>query len=245
MDDATLAATLQKLEEGRLEMEGLITWGTNYTFLVQVLGETPPDSLQAIYKPQRGERPLWDFPVGTLCLRERAAFLVSEALGWRLTPPTILRDGPQGYGSLQLFIDHDPNQHYLRFGEQPQYHPQIRQIVLFDYVINNADRKSGHVLLDDANRLWAIDHGICFHAEYKLRTVIWEFAGAPISPVECDALQQLKNQLETPAGALTTQLCHLISPRELEAMVRRLDTLLASQMFPKPRAGRHYPWPPV
>ncbi len=245
MDDATVSATLQKLEEGQLEMEGLITWGSNYTFLVQVTDAGADESLQAIYKPQRGERPLWDFPVGTLCLRERAAFLISEALGWRLTPPTILRDGPQGYGSLQLFVEHDPNQHYLRFGEQTQYHPQIQQIVLFDYVINNADRKSGHVLLGDSNRLWAIDHGICFHAEYKLRTVIWEFAGAPIPSEQCEALQNLKNQLQARQGALPSQLCQLITVRELEAMLRRIDVLLAAQTFPKPRSGRHYPWPPI
>lgn len=233
--------TLELLRSGTLELEGLISWGSNYTFLGKVC--RAGEEMAVIYKPRKGERPLWDFPAGTLCLRERAAFLVSEALGWRLVPPTILRDGPHGWGSVQQFIEHDPDVHYFTF--QGEYPAQLQRVVLFDLVINNADRKGGHVLLDDDGHLWSIDHGICFHAEHKLRSVIWEFAGMPIPEAQIAALTQLQLKVNDADDPAMQQLRELLSQRELEAMRRRLRRLLAEPSFPQPGPGRHYPWPPV
>ena len=165
-----MAATdkLHLLQTGVLEVEGLLPWSSNYTFLVRVCGDE--EEVEAVYKPRRGERPLWDFPQGSLCERERAAFVVSEALGWHIVPPTVLREGPHGIGSVQLFVDHDPDRHYLTFKGLPAYATQLQKIVLLDVLINNADRKSGHVLLqkqanssNQADRLWAIDREIFPH----------------------------------------------------------------------------------
>ena len=239
---------LQDLAQGRVEMEGLITWGSNATVLVQVVedsAESDPQITPAIYKPRRGESPLWDFPTGTLCLRERAAYLVSAAIGWDLVPPTILRDGPRGWGSVQLFVEHNPDKHYFRLAEQPQYADQLRRIVLFDHIINNADRKSGHVLLEEPNKLWAIDHGVCFHAEHKLRTVIWEFAGSPIPAELHHDMAQLQKQLKASKDPLVVEMSELINRQEIGALKSRLADLLTTTLFPQPRMGRYYPWPPV
>lgn len=236
-----LAAILRTLEKGELVMEGLVPWGSNYTFLVKV--EYEDRQVDAIYKPSRGERPLWDFARGTLCLRERAAFLIAEALGWRLVPPTVLRNGPHGWGSLQYFVEHDPEQHYLTF--QNQYTTVTQQIALFDVIINNADRKSGHVLLDPNGRLWAIDHGVCFHNDYKLRSVIWEFADQPIPDVLSINLEALNSWLCYEIGPEVEELKQLLEPSELDALQRRLNHLISSKRFPKPGPGRHYPWPLV
>ncbi|MFW5940821.1 MAG: SCO1664 family protein [Chloroflexota bacterium] len=241
MAELTTAETLQLLREGTLEMEGLISWGSNYTFLTRVCHDL--GQIQAIYKPRKGERPLWDFAPGTLCLRERAAFVVSEALQWNLVPETVLRDGPHGWGSVQRFIEHDPDEHYFTF--QGQYETQLQRVVIFDILINNADRKGGHVLLDDSGRLWSIDHGICFHADYKLRSVIWDFAGMPISKPLLDDLRRLRKRLNDPDDHTVQQLCELLNEREMEALLRRLQTLSKEAIFPQPGPGRHYPWPPV
>jgi hypothetical protein len=232
---------LNILERGRLDVEGLVAWGSNYTFLVQVCSDS--QDVAAIYKPGRGERPLWDFPRGTLCLRERAAFLVSEILGWQLVPPTVLREGPHGTGSLQLFVEHDPQRHYLTF--QGSFAEQTRQIALFDVFINNADRKSGHVLLGEDGRLWAIDHGVCFHSNYKLRTVIWEFAGEPIPTGLLADLRTFRDRLVGDQDAACIELRRLLSGPEIEALVLRLDKTIKDGVFPQPGPGRHYPWPLV
>src|SRR5690606_500174 len=145
-----------------------------------------PLEIGAVYKPQRGERPLWDFPQGTLCRREQAAFLISEALDWHIVPPTVLREAQHGLGSVQLYIDHDPARHYFTIEADEALRPQRQRIALLDVLINNANRKAGHGLIQETEeprevaRLWGIDHGICFHVEPKLRTVIWEFGGTPI-----------------------------------------------------------------
>ena len=241
MAEFTKEEALELLEEGNLELDGLISWGSNYTFLGKVCLESR--ELDVIYKPRKGERPLWDFPAGTLCLRERAAFLISEILEWNLVPPTVLRDGPHGWGSVQQFIEHDPDTHY--FSLQGQYQIQFQQIVLFDLLVNNADRKGGHVLLDENEHLWSIDHGICFHAEHKLRTVIWEFAGKPIPSEQTEDLQRLQEQLRDSSSVLIQQLKELLSEREMQALQQRLRRLLAQPTFPHPGPGRHYPWPPV
>lgn len=240
-DELKTATILELLEQGKLEMEGLVPWGSNYTFLVHIAHETL--QADAIYKPTRGERPLWDFPRGSLGPRERAAYLVSERLGWGLVPPTILRDGPHGWGSVQYFVEHDPDEHYLTF--EGQHDEQAQRIALFDVLINNADRKSGHVLLGSNGRLWAIDHGVSFHADYKLRTVIWEYAGTPIPEDAWQGLIRFQAALcydEAPARA---ELRELLSDREMQALEERLDRLISEGIFPHPGPGRHYPWPLV
>ncbi|MGD2079355.1 MAG: SCO1664 family protein [Chloroflexota bacterium] len=229
------------LEQGQLEMEGLISWGSNYTFLVHLEHES--GQLDAIYKPGRGERPLWDFSRGTLCLRERAAYIASEAIGWSLVPPTVLRDGPHGWGSLQFFVDHDPEIHYLTF--QGQFVQQSQRVALFDVLINNADRKSGHVLLGEDHRLWAIDHGVSFHAEYKLRSVIWDFAGQPIPDPLCDDLISFQSWLSYANDSQLQELRQLLDKSEMEALKERVRRLIVGGVFPSPGSGRHYPWPLV
>jgi len=232
---------LDVLEHGQLEMEGLVSWGSNYTFLVHLQHESV--QLDAIYKPSRGERPLWDFSRGTLCLRERAAYLVGEALGWSFVPPTILRDGPHGWGSLQLFVDHDPQVHYLTI--QGKHIEQSQQIALFDLLINNADRKSGHVLLGNDDRLWLIDHGVSFHEEYKLRSVIWDFAGQPIPEQLKENLVSFQSWLCYGSNPDLKELGQLLEKTEMNALESRLHKLIQDGIFPHPGPGRHYPWPLV
>lgn len=243
------AEILGILQSGTLEVEGLLPWSSNYTFLARVCQDGI--ELSAVYKPRRGERPLWDFIQGTLCQRERAAFLISDALGWDLVPPTVLRQGPNGLGSVQLFVEHDPDQHYFTFEGDPAYRDRLQKIVLLDIVINNADRKAGHVLLEipgDASlpgRLWAIDHGICFHTDYKLRTVIWEFAGQPVSSRLLVDLRRLQQKLAGEDQTLCAQLEALLTPAEQSALNRRLQAIINKGVFLTPGPGRHYPWPPV
>ena len=232
---------LNIMKNGQLEMEGLVPWGSNYTFLVRICHEV--GEIDAIYKPSKGERPLWDFPEGTLCLRERAAYLVSEALGWHIVPQTILRKGPHGRGSVQQYVDHDTEEHYLTF--QGQFIEQLQKVALFDVIINNADRTSGHVLLGADDRIWAIDHGVCFHTDYKLRTVIWEFAGEPIPTDLTNDLNAFQKALEDPTSEIYQQLSELLSVQEIAALANRAGRLVSRGIFPHPGPGRHYPWPLV
>ena len=191
-----------------------------------------------------GERPLWDFPTETLAGREVAAYLVSEAGGWHFVPPTAFRkSGPEGPGSLQFFIDHDPEYHYFSFSVEDK--KRLRPVALFDAVINNTDRKGGHVMADDKNTIWLIDHGICFHVEPKLRTVIWDFSGQVFTDKECQKLTGLRSNLD-PNKPLNQQLSIYLSEEEIMAMVLRIDNLLNSKAFPIPTQDRQsYPWPPV
>ena len=236
----TIPQVVDTLTDGEMEEQGILPWSSNYTFLVTV---TKDDlALPAVYKPRRGERPLWDFPQGTLCLRERAAYLVSDALGWLIVPPTVLRKGPRGYGSVQFYIDCDQEQHYFTFREG--HEDEARRIALFDIVVNNADRKAGHCLLGYDGRVWAIDHGITFHDEPKLRTVIWDFAGETIPDDLLADLGRLKTALQ-PDASLRQSLNELLSSAELRAFERRLNRLLDAGVFPDPGPGRHIPWPPV
>src|SRR6185436_5359867 len=184
MDDSQpteldVADILTLLAQGELEVQWILPWSSNYTLLTTVQCNSTQGL--AVYKPRRGERPLWDFPRGTLCQREVAAYLLSEAIGWSLVPPTVLRDGPYGVGSVQLFIAADQEAHLFTMQRERDYEAAIERLAAFDVVSNNADRKSGHCLKGSDGRLWAIDHGICFHTEPKLRTVLWDFAGQPIS----------------------------------------------------------------
>lgn len=223
-----------------MKVVGQFMWGSNYTFLVNVsLGN---EDLEAVYKPQRGERPLWDFPAETLAGREVAAYLVSEALGWCLVPPTVFRaEAPLGAGSLQLRVDHDPEQHYFTFDETARQ--RLRPVALFDIIVNNADRKSGHILLGGGGKLWLIDHGICFHAEPKLRTVVWDFVGEEIAPEMRADIEKLFGKL---SGNLGKELSQYLDPQELAALTERTLALLQDGYFPAPPADqRATPWPPV
>lgn len=233
---------LEILEEGNINVQGEFLWGSNYTFLVQV--DLAGDSLAAVYKPTRGERPLWDFPVATLARREAAAFHVSELLGWNLVPPTVYRKkGPMGPGSLQLFIEHDPEYHYFNFSEDDKQ--RLRPVALFDLLINNADRKGSHVLIDAEKKIWLIDHGVCFHVEDKLRTVIWDFAGQPLTEQEIAQLKNLREKL-TPQAELYLALTPYLSRREIMAITGRIDRLLEEGCFPHPsQEWPSTPWPPV
>ena len=236
----TTERALKLLSEGDIELHGLLPWSSNYTFFVTVThGEL---KAAAVYKPCRGERPLWDFPEGTLAMREVAAFAVSEALGWGLVPPTVLRDGPHGAGMVQLYMDVDHEQHYFTFGER--HVEEARRIAVFDVLINNADRKAGHVLEDARGQVWAIDHGVCFSPEPKLRSVIWDFAGQPVPPDILDDLRALRDQMDEHAKFVQV-LERLLDPQEVEALRHRLELLIKRRRFPQPSSERHYPWPPI
>ncbi len=229
------------LLHGELELKGQFMLGSNYTFLVEVRhnGQT----IQAVYKPQRGERPLWDFPEESLAGREVAAYLVSRALGWDLVPFTVLRDGPFGPGSLQQYIEYDPQYHYFNFSESDRQ--RLRPTALFDLLANNADRKGSHVLVDETGHIWLIDHGVCFHEEDKLRTVIWDFAGEAIPADLLTALAALPPALSGTSG-LRAELGRYLSPGEIAALQKRAEKLLAKPVFPHPpRDRRAYPYPPI
>jgi len=224
-----------------LQVEGQFLWGSNYTFLARL--QVPDGELSAVYKPARGERPLWDFPEGTLAQREVAAYLTSQALGWDLVPPTVLRaDGPLGPGSLQLYVAADPERHYFTFTDDEK--DRLRPVALFDALVNNADRKSGHVLLDAQGHLWLIDHGVCFHVEPKLRTVVWDFAGQPV-PAELIAVLRRFRERLAPKSPLLGRLEALLTLEEIEALRGRAEAILEHKRFPLPGPGRPYPWPLV
>ena len=233
---------LNTLEQGEITIRGKFLWGSNYTFLVDV--ECGEQALKAVYKPSRGERPLWDFPAASLAHREVAAYLISKALGWDIVPETVYRRrGPIGAGSLQRYIEHDPDQHYFNFGAEDRQ--RLRPVVIFDLLVNNADRKGGHVILDANKHIWLIDHGICFHVEDKLRTVIWDFAGQPIPPELIDDLKELRPQLSLEAPIAQALMAHL-SRGEIKALAGRIDALLEVCAFPDPDHDRRpYPWPPL
>jgi hypothetical protein len=219
-----------------MELLGLLPGSSNYTFLAE-LGES---ATLVVYKPRRGETPLWDFPTGTLCQREAAAYVVCAAAGWDYVPPTILRDGPHGIGMVQQFIDHDPRFH--AFNLAAEYEAELKEIALLDLVINNADRKGGHVLRDNGGRLWAIDHGVCFHVEPKLRTVLWDFVGEPVPDA---ALKAVESLCAAVAGDAAAALEELLFPEEIEVLVMRAEAILKAGVFPEPGPGRPYPWPPI
>lgn len=227
--------TLELLACGEIEILGLLPYASNATLLTRV--DHGGREALAVYKPRRGETPLWDFPRGTLCLREYAAWVTDRALGWSLVPPTVLRDGPAGFGAVQLFVEEqeiqDPN-------DLLRTHPDdLRRVAVFDLVINNADRKAGHCLVDVAGRLWAVDHGIAFHAEPKLRTVIWAFEGEPVPPALLEDLERFGEDRDAQA-----ELERVLHAEELEALHRRIATLLRTPRFPAPGPGRAVPWPP-
>ena len=230
---------MQVLAEGDMEVHGRIAGSSNATLLVTCcLGG---EELLAVYKPGRGERPLWDFP-GGLFRREVAAYVLSESLGWGVVPETVEREeGPFGPGSVQRFVDEDGTSHYFTLREEPRWHGDLMRLCAFDVVANNADRKSGHVLLAD-DRLWAIDHGLCFNHHDKLRTVIWDFGGAPLEPAVRQDLARLAHD-GPPAP-----LCRLLEPSEVTATWDRLTWLLGLGALPEMVDDGNwppYPWPLV
>ncbi len=235
------APILALLREGRIRPRGLMPDCSNYTYLAQVQGKAAPTL--AVYKPAEGETPLDDFPSGTLGKREVAAYLVNEALGWRLVPPTVYRaDGPLGPGSIQQFITGDLTQHY--FTLMPARAEEFRVMAAFDCIVNNADRKSGHCLLDAQGHIWGVDNGLTFHPLPKLRTVIWEFGGEDIP----DALRADADRLATGIVAgddWVRPVAQLLSPPELGALMQRARRVADHGKYPVPTSRWAYPWPLV
>ncbi len=233
--------TLETLRAGEIDVLGLLPYSSNYVFLARL--EHAGSEELAVYKPRRGETPLWDFPEGTLAAREVAAFVVSEAAGWNLVPPTVLRDdAPMGPGSFQQFIEHDPERHFFTLAEER--FDDFRAFAALDVVINNADRKGGHILEDAERRLWGVDHGLSFNLAPKLRTVIWAFAGDAIDQTIRRHLEALTLGFSTSEG-WGAELGRLLSPAEARATVERATGLLDEGIFPCPETSHHLPWPLV
>ncbi len=234
---------LDILREARVEEEAMLAAGSNYVFLLQMDHEAVGEGY-AVYKPQRGEAPLHDFPTGTLYQREYAAYLVSEALDWHLVPPTIVReDGLElGLGVLQLFVVHDPSRHFFNLREGRE--ADMQRIAVFDWLCNNADRKGGHCLLDLNGRIWCIDHGIAFHAEDKLRTVIWDFQGMPVPEPLLEDVRHFAEMLQDDTE-IHASLAELLLPHEMARLIERAAEIDEQRVFPAPPPYRPYPWPMI
>jgi hypothetical protein len=230
-------AALALLREGTIEVEGRMVDASNATLFCSI--STDKAIAQCVYKPIRGERPLWDFPDGSLAGREIAAYEVSEATGWDIVPPTVMRDGPFGTGMVQLWIDVDETVDIERLVRTDR--PQLRRMALFDAVINNADRKGGHLLpVCGGSHVFGIDHGIAFHCEDKLRTLLWGWRGRKITTTEREVLEKLRFDSE-----LDERLYEVLTTREVTATHRRIDRLLRTGVFPSPSGDwPAIPWPP-
>ncbi len=219
----------------------LIARGSNYIFLAK-LALNGIGACYGIYKPRKGEAPLWDFPVGTLYRREYAAYVMSEALGWHFVPPTVIWDGPHGIGSLQLFIDFEPGVNYFDLRESNPW--EVKRIAVFDRIVNNADRKGGHCIRDMNGRVWGIDHGLTFNAEYKLRTVIWDFGGQPIPREMLADVARERRRFHAP-GRLAHMMKGVLGEEETQALVGRMQGLLDTPFFPEMRSRWDVPFPIV
>lgn len=267
-------AALELLHTLTIEPVGVLTQASNLTLLVDLAdGAGEPSGHRAVYKPQRGERPLHDFPAGTLAAREVAAYVVSRAGGFDIVPPTVLRDGPLGTGSVQWWVEQEPERladpaaglvdvmapedlppgwRTVVTGEDAEGatvlvahadEPRLRTMAVLDVVLNNADRKAAHLTLDREDRLRGFDHGVCLHEDDKLRTVLWGFAGEPVAAADLDRLAALEQALGEPDGP-TARLVELLSEAEREALARRVRDLRATGVLPMPPAGRYpLPWP--
>jgi hypothetical protein len=228
------------LATGELEVLGLLPNASNHTFLTRARGGG--EELLAVYKPRRGETPLWDFPEGTLCAREVATYVIARTLGWPNVPATVLRDGPYGVGSAQRFVTVDPEEHYFTLAER--FAAEFRRVAAFDMVVNNADRKAGHCLVGEDGRIYVVDHGVCFGEEPKLRTVIWDFVGQPIEERSRADLRRLAGDVRS--GPVREELANLLSETELEALEARAAAVASMERFPGPGPGRRpFPWPPI
>ena len=240
-DPSSEAAEQLLVELPEIKILGLLHGASNYTFLAQ-LEPHPPSGLRAVYKPARGESPLWDFEAGTLYQREVAAYELSKVLGWPDIPPTVVREkAPHGVGALQLFVEAD-RRHF--FGESRSHEGVWIRVALFDVIANNADRKSGHCLFDTRDRVWVIDHGLTFHVDEKLRTVIWDFSGRPLPNDLCGDVERTLIELER--GSLSDTMRPLLSAAELRSLKRRLRSVMDPRWrFPEPTSAWSIPWPPV
>jgi len=233
-----LDEVLRLLREGELSVEGRLVDASNAT--LYCVAELDGVSAAVVYKPVRGERPLWDFPDGTLAGREVAAYLVSQATGWDVVPPTVLREGPFGTGMCQLWVDVDQGVDLGTLARSD--HPDLRRMAVLDAVINNADRKGGHLLPRADGRVQGVDHGICFSTEDKLRTLLWQWRGTPLPDEAVATLTALRADLRC---ALGEALHALLTVREVRATTARVDRLLATGCFPEPSADwPAIPWPP-
>ncbi|KQY44360.1 phosphatidylinositol kinase [Cellulomonas sp. Root137] len=242
---------------GELELVGRITVASNATFLATI------GDVRVVYKPVAGEKPLWDFPDGTLANREASAYLVSEAFGWDVVPTTVLRDGPLGPGMVQLWQEPDPEQDPVDIVREPREgwravfegvdeddqplslvhedSPALRRMAVFDVVVNNADRKGGHVLPTSQGHRYGVDHGVSFHVEHKLRTVLWGWRGDALDPAEVAGVERVHADLD---GGLGQRLSELLSDEELEALADRCDRLVRNGVFPGPSGDMPaFPWP--
>jgi uncharacterized repeat protein (TIGR03843 family) len=233
-DDVVVESVLRT---GDLEVRGRMPWSSNGTFLVHAC--SADGEVLGVYKPERGERPLWDFPPG-LWRREIAAYELGRALGWDVVPLTVARtDGPLGPGSVQLFVPFDPEAHYFTLFEDEANHPALRRLAVFDLLANSTDRKSGHVLQGPDHRIWAIDNGLAFHDEFKLRTVIWEFGGDVIESELAEPVDALLD------AGLPDDLSCWLSNDEQHALQGRARSVVTQRRFPVDGTGRRYPWPLV
>lgn len=237
-EEPAIHAVLSRAECERVE---LLPTGSNYVFAMY-LRDDEGGAGAAIYKPRRGESPLWDFPEGTLYQRERAAYLLSRALGWNIIPPTVIRDGPHGVGMVQLYIEHRPKASY--FTMRGQRHDELRRMAVFDAIANNADRKGGHCLEAVDGQVWGIDHGLTFHTQGKLRTVIWDYAGEPVDGPLLGDLERLLVLIEQGSAELA-ELRTLLHAHELAAIAERINCVLSERTFPQPPPWRSVPWPPL
>jgi len=227
------------LKHGEIQRCEDLGWGSNYTFCLDLrYGE---QTGRAIYKPRRGERPLWDFPDGSLYRREYGAFLVSQALGWPFIAPTVLREGPHGVGSVQLYVDSQPPRSMRELLECRDL--DLARIAAFDFITNNADRKAGHVLRAEDGKLWSIDHGLCFNVVPKVRTVLLHYCGQEVPPPIVSELEGFRSDVRLLDG-LTKALRPLIDEEELDAFSRRLDWILERKVYPALDPYRSVPWPP-
>jgi uncharacterized repeat protein (TIGR03843 family) len=233
LDDA-----LRLLRDGSLDIEGRLVDASNATLFCA----TTLDGVSAacVYKPVQGERPLWDFPDGTLAGREVSAYLVSQATGWDVVPPTVLRDGPFGPGMCQLWVDVDESVDLSDLARSR--HPDLRRMAVFDAVVNNADRKGGHLLPTEDGRVRGVDHGVCFSAEDKLRTLLWQWRGRPLAEEAVEVLGRVRALLE---GGLAEALSEHLTVTEVQATAHRVDRLLTTGVHPHPSPDwPAIPWPP-
>ena len=223
----TQQETLQLLYQGEITSLELSPWGSNYTFLVNVRLDST--ECRAVYKPKRGEIPLWDFPSGTLYKRECAAYLLSRILGWYFVPFTVIREGPYGVGSLQLFVEHEPRINYFTLRESNP--DDLRRMACFDLIANNADRKASHCIQGPDEKIWGIDHGLTFNSVIKVRTVIWDFGGEPIPDTLLDAASSLMEKLKSPRESVK-ELARLLEKAEITALAQRIQWLLEVREYP-------------
>ena len=233
-----LAEALRVLEHGELTVEGRLVDASNATLYCAV--SLDGVTAACVYKPIRGERPLWDFPDGTLAGRELSAYLVSAATGWAIVPPTVMREGPFGPGMCQLWVDTDDDVDLAVLARSD--HPDLRRMAVLDAVLNNADRKGGHLLPTTDGRVYGVDHGVCFSVEDKLRTLLWQWRGCPLTDEAVEVLSRVRAELE---GQLGEALHEHLTRREVAAATARVDRLLATRMHPEPSGDwPAIPWPP-